>query len=411
MMKLLPVVLICFFCAPTAALAQEQPVDVSACQLAKTPKTFDRKLVRVRGTLNVFFEDFSLRIEKCDTEQGIWLAFGGDVPGIVASTVNDNSRKPGSKLTVQGVSLGIEKDENFRRLYALISSRHGEKPDYTATATLTGMFFSGVEQKDARGADHFWGYGHLGCCSLLVITQVADVISVPPADLNINGVVIGPGGKPLEGITVIDDALGGSPPERQTTVTDQGGRFAFSDSGQQLRIENPRYRPLAITLQPGRAPIKVRLEDATRSDWVMRACSAGSSGRRIGFSVLYSLPKGMRASRFDSEGIRSLWVHRRGEDMDSAELIITHGLDRPIDDASSVDSKWMAERWIKDTEGNIIGIDALGGRRRGGYCRSVDVSGGDTAGYCVRSRKDSRALNQIIDSGCIAKPLSKSAQQ
>jgi hypothetical protein len=191
--------------------------------------------------------------------------------------VNDNFRKPGSKLAVQGVSLGIEKDENFRRLYALIASRHDSKRDYTVTATLTGMFFSGVEQKNARGGDHFWGYGHLGCCSLLVITQVADVISVPPADLNINGAVIGPDGKPLEGITVIDDVLGGSPPERQTTVTDKQGRFEFSDSGQQLRIENPRYRPLAITLQPGGAPIKVRLEDASRSDWAMPACSAVNS--------------------------------------------------------------------------------------------------------------------------------------
>jgi len=79
------------------------------CDLARNPKAFDGKLIRVRGTLNVHFEDFSLGIRNCDTEQGIWLAFGGDVPGIVTSMANDNVRKPGVDIKVNDVPYGIKK--------------------------------------------------------------------------------------------------------------------------------------------------------------------------------------------------------------------------------------------------------------------------------------------------------------
>jgi hypothetical protein len=81
-----------------------------------------------------------------------------------------------------------------------------------------------------------------------VITQVSDVDSLPPANLNLRGVLIGIDGNPVEGFTVFNDVLGGSPPERQETVTNKQGEFVFSNSGQQIRFENPNYRPLALTV-------------------------------------------------------------------------------------------------------------------------------------------------------------------
>lgn len=195
-------------CGSRSVCAQENPTDVPGCDLTRNPKAFDGKLIRVRGTLNVHFEDFSLGIRNCDSQQGIWLAFGGDVPGIVASLVNDSARKPGEDIKVNGVSYGIEKDENFRKLYALIAARHGDEPDYRVTATLTGTFFAGEERKLANGQKDFGGYGHLGCCSLLVIAKISDVESVPPANLNLRGVLLGVDGKPVEGFTVLDDVLG-----------------------------------------------------------------------------------------------------------------------------------------------------------------------------------------------------------
>ena len=132
---------------------------LAGCDLARNPKAFDGKLIRVRGTLNVHFEDFSFGNRNCDSEQGIWLAFGGDVPGIVSSTANDSYRKSGSDVNVNGVSYGIKKDDNFRKLYALIAARHGDEPAFNVTATLTGMFFAGQESRTAKGAVNFAGYG------------------------------------------------------------------------------------------------------------------------------------------------------------------------------------------------------------------------------------------------------------
>jgi len=388
---------------PQLVYAQENPMEVPGCDLARNPKASDGKLIRVRGTLNVHFEDFSLGIRNCDTEQGIWLAFGGDVPGIVTSMANDNVRRPGVDIKVNDVTYGIKKDENFSRLYALIAARHGDKPDYSVTATLTGMFFAGEESRAAKGTVAFFGYGHLGCCALLVITQVSDVESFPPANLNLRGVLIGVGGKPMEGFTVFDDVLGGSPPERQKTVTNKQGEFAFSNSGQQLRFENPNYRPLALTVEPGGAPIRVTLQDAKHSDWVIPACEKATSSNRIGFSVLFALPKTMESSPFNNDDRQSVFIYPRGGEPTSAELIISSSSEEITDAADSLDSERFEERWVKDSAGNVVGMDARGRRKRDGYWRRAIFLGHDTASYWLQPGRQPNALDQIIDSACIAK--------
>jgi len=214
-------------------------MEVAGCNLARNPKAFDGKMIRVRETLNVHFEDFSLGIRNCDTQQSIWLAFGGDVPGIVASTANDSFRKRGSDIKVNGVSYGIKKDDSFRKLYALIAARHGDNPDYSVTATLSGMFFAGEESRTAKGAVDFVGYGHLGCCALFVITQVSEVESVPPSNLNLRGVLIGADGKPVEGLTVFDDVLGVHLPSvRKLSRTNRENlRFPTPDNSFGLKIQ------------------------------------------------------------------------------------------------------------------------------------------------------------------------------
>lgn len=377
-------------------------MEVSVCELARNPKAFDGKLIRVRGMLNVYLEDFSLGVANCKVDQGIWLAFGGDVPGVVPSTANDNFRKPGSQIRVDGVSYGITKDDSFRKLYALIAARHGDKPDYRVTATLTGPFFAGEESRTAKGAVNFIGYGHLGCCALLVITQVSDVGSVPPANLKIHGVLIGVDGKPVQGFKVFNDVLGGSPPERQIAVTNEHGEFEFLNSGQQLRFENSKYRPLALTVQPGGRAVRVRLQDAKYSDWVIPACSEVESRNRVGYSVLFALPKTMESSPFNNDDMQSLFVYPRGGEASSAELIISRRPGEMTEEADSLDSDWFEERWAKDTARNIIGIDARGRTKHGEYWRTAIFSGHDIASYRLRSGKPN-TLDKIIDSACVAK--------
>jgi len=56
--KLFP--LLAFLLATSTTPAQEKPAEVSLCDLASHPKSFNQKTIRVRGTLDVNFEDFTL---------------------------------------------------------------------------------------------------------------------------------------------------------------------------------------------------------------------------------------------------------------------------------------------------------------------------------------------------------------
>ena len=303
---------------------------------------------------------------------------------------------------MNGVSYSIKKDDSFHKLYALIAARHRDKPDYTVTATLTGMFFAGQESETANGTVHVVGYGHLGCCSLLVITEVSDVESVPIANLTLRGVLTGPDGKPVEGFTVIDDVLGGTPPVRQTTITNKQGEFVFSNSGQQLRFENPNYRPSALTVEPGGAPVQVRLQDAKESDWVIASCGQGDPSSRVGYSVRFSLPKTMESSPFSNEGMQSVFIYPRGTDRSSAKLIISHSTNEILDAADSLDSERFEERWVKDSAGHVVGMDARGRMKDGSRWRTALFFGHDTASYQLRPGEPPNPLDQVIDSACIA---------
>ncbi len=383
----------------SAVHAEENVVDVLGCELAAHPRTFDGKMIRVRSMVNVHFEDFTLGLGKCESEQGIWLAFGGDVPGIVVSMANDNFRKPGKDIEIEGVSYGIKKDDNFRKFYALIAARHGEKADYRVTATLTGKFFAGEESKTAKGVT-YGGYGHLGCCTLLLITAVSDVTSVPTANLSLRGVVIGPDKKPLAGVAVINDILGGSPPERQTSVTNEQGEFGFSNAGQELRVKDPRYRPVALTVQTGRAPIRLVLQDARESDWIIPKCASDGPDQRVGFSARFVLPLSMQSTLERYEGRESIFVYNQGEGSASAELIISRNLDGTADEANSLDSDWVDERWMKDDEGKVMGVDARGRTLRGEGWREAIFDKGEVAGYWLRTGKGA-GLDEIVNSACL----------
>jgi len=388
-----------------AVRAREAPLKLGICDLANNPKSFDGKMIQVRGTLMVQFEDFSLVGGNCEKQQGIWLTFGGDVPGIVASTVNDFYRKRGMDIKVNGISYGIKKDENFRRLYALIAARHGGKPAFRVTATLTGEFFAGNERKLPNGQIDFAGYGHLGCCALFVITEVSEVESIPPANLKIRGIVVGPDGRPLKGFVVFDEILGGSPPERQQTITDEKGEFEFSNSGQMLRFENPSYRPIALPVEPGGAQIRLKLEDAKRSDWSIPSCREMKNAvSRIGFSALFAVSSTMESDLSNGDVSRTYFVFPHGSGPAEAELIISDNVDLTEEQSSSVDSVWSEQRWIKDKTGTTIGIDARGQSKHGGRWRAAIFSSREFAGYRrlgLRNASPISTLDAIIDSACI----------
>ena len=379
-------------------------MDVPYCALAQNPASFDGKMIRVRGTLSVHFEDYSLFDNNCKTNQGIWIGFGGDVPEREASSINEDFRKRGLEIQVNEVPYKVKTDDNFRRLYALIWARHENSSSYSATATLVGFFAAGTKTTWANGETGFSGYGHLGCCSLFVIVEVSsDIVSVPSANLNLRGRVVAPNGKPLKGFHVFDDILAIPRSERQQTVTDDNGNFAFPISGQLLRLETSEYRPVALPVEPGGPAIRVRLENANHSDWIISSCGEKDTLGRVGFSVRFALPPDMESSLMDDDFLHAYFIFPQGGDPSYANLINSTSATELPEEESALDSSWSEQRWIKDSNGAIIGIDARGSRRQGGPWRSARFFEHDLIGYGWLRGKPTRPLDSIIDSACIAR--------
>jgi hypothetical protein len=406
--KLIPLIAsIILFFVPLSASAQTAPREISFCDVAKDPKSFDGRMIRVRGTMSVGFENFQLYSPDCRDDQSIWVAFGGDVAGVVASTVNDSFRKPGADIKVNDVSYGIQRDQAFYRFYSLISARNGEKAIYKVTATVTGAFFAGIENKRVPGHKSFMGYGHIGCCSLLVITQVSDVESDPPANLLVRGTVSGPDGAPLAGFTVFDEILGGTPHVRQQTTTNARGEFEFFESGTLLGFRDPRYRPVSLAVRPGGDPIHVKLEDAKQSDWIVPACDeVGGSSGRVGFSAMFIIPKKLEAKFYnkDISGDPFYLIGPRGRDIEKTVMHISAEPGLAVDGPDILaDSGWSEQRWIKDSAGAAMGIDTRGRKNDGGHWRGVVFPGRASAGYNEDPGKRVSSLDKILDSACVIK--------
>ena len=91
----------------------------------------------------------------------------------------------------------------------------------------------------------------------------------------------------------------------------------------------------------------------------------------------------MESSPFNDndDDTQSVFVYPRGKEATSAELIISKSSGEVTDAADSLDSEWFEERWIKDSAGSVIGMDAHGRSPHGGYRRRAIFSGHEIAGY------------------------------
>jgi len=144
---------------------------VTVCALQADPAAYNHKLIDVRAVVSHGFEDFTLSDPGCKRPLGIWLEYGGRVNSetVYCCGVQAGTPRP-TDLVVEGITTRLIDDALFRRFDARVRSRG----DVTFRAHLIGRFFAGLKQHTPKG--EFWGgYGHLGCCSLLVIQQVLAV--------------------------------------------------------------------------------------------------------------------------------------------------------------------------------------------------------------------------------------------
>jgi hypothetical protein len=152
---------------------QGRPEPVDICDLQHDPAGHDHQEIQVSGAVVHDFENFSLSDARCHSPSGVWLEYGG---ALNSQTMYCCGHAPGSPrgetLRVDGIALPLVDDALFRRFDDRNKSVSGR---VTFGATLVGHFFAGKKKQRPDGLVYWDGYGHLGCCSLLVIQQVVDV--------------------------------------------------------------------------------------------------------------------------------------------------------------------------------------------------------------------------------------------
>lgn len=144
---------------------------VTLCALQADPASYNHKMIDIRAVVSHGFEDFTLSDPRCPPRSGIWLEYGGLVDSDTDYCCGVKAGTPrGTALVVEGIATRLIDDALFRRFDAGVRVRR----HVSFRAHLIGRFFAGLKQPTPKG-DFWGGYGHLGCCSLLVIEQVLAV--------------------------------------------------------------------------------------------------------------------------------------------------------------------------------------------------------------------------------------------
>ncbi|MCI0417247.1 hypothetical protein L0222_31140 [bacterium] len=169
----------------------EEVILTTPCELMADPAAYDKKLVTVRSGVRIGFEESTFDV-NCENDDylSVWVTFAEDVEMPVIFCCGDHARKPGSSLTIEGIKLRLNKDNQFNKYFQLLTSVREKSPSgvpcfydcyqYQVTATLTGHFFQARKPDGSEdGIQLMTGYGHFGCCSLFVIEKVEEVESHP----------------------------------------------------------------------------------------------------------------------------------------------------------------------------------------------------------------------------------------
>ena len=134
-----------------------QPIDTDVCAIRADIKQFDRKLIRLHAFVNRSFEESTLVDPKCPEEALSNLTPTNFVPRIWLHFGNDEEMKD---RKIKGYQKLVEDDEYKGFLEFLLKRR---RLGQMASATMVGTFYA-----DAKSSDS----GHMGCCSLFVVSRV-----------------------------------------------------------------------------------------------------------------------------------------------------------------------------------------------------------------------------------------------
>ena len=165
-------------CTMHAQSQSEKLEDATLCALRKSPELWNHKFVRVTAYVTHGYEESSVVDPACgDYRDGseVWMEYGGQVGSGTMYFGPNSPRHREKELVVEGQSLPLTEDAQFRKLDGFLQSSRGV---VVVPATVQGHFFSGKPRKEGETTT-FGGFGHFGCCSLFVIEEVVSVAERP----------------------------------------------------------------------------------------------------------------------------------------------------------------------------------------------------------------------------------------
>ena len=160
------------FSAGAQAPAALRPASV--CELSGRPDDWNHVRVRVTGVATHESERFTLSDPACPASQSaasIWLTYGGRASAETAfccpgEGARGRRQRP---LVIDGIALPLVEDASFLRFRERLRNRDR----ITARVTVVGTFFAGKQSESIAPGSR--GYGHFGCCTLLVIEQIQEL--------------------------------------------------------------------------------------------------------------------------------------------------------------------------------------------------------------------------------------------
>jgi hypothetical protein len=188
MKRLIPVALLvlAFTCGLHA-----QVVDTTVCDVLKNPKSFDGKMVRIKGTVSVDFDQFVVTDTDCGyLINGIWISYPAGTKGkagpVALLQVQAAHNFTGTLEPVTRTPVTLDKSKDFKQFDSLLSqtrNRYGlclacfkNKVSATLVGRLDGVANPALKRDPSGKVVGFGGFGNMNAYpARLVLQSVSDV--------------------------------------------------------------------------------------------------------------------------------------------------------------------------------------------------------------------------------------------
>ena len=219
---------------------------------------------------------------------------------------------------------------------------------------------------------------------------------------DLSGIVIDENGKPIAKVLVYSYPAPLPPPEELSPYqyTDSQGYFKFRHSGKVLFFVCNGFRPKIHIPTLNDKHIRITLENAGKSEWVIPSCQLfAEKSRYVGAEVRVQVPTDIDISKEKSHNLANLTI--KHDDSNGANYLTilgsVSGGDFPNQNLilSSVD---LFSRSLKNN--NKYGVEFRGKLQDGGHWRQVSF-GFYTLIYRNASSEASHFFDKIIDSLCV----------